>query len=164
VTRIGPSRLRILALIIMDGHAKGMPPTIRELARTMGFAAHFNVQQHLVGLRAEGLVDWSIGPDGEILNRTLHPTCTFTPVSELPEDSNGFDCGNARQGEEAAHGNDDPDGHEGQALDRPLQPPPLPTGVPQAVRPAVPWHREDVNMSQTDWNREAYEAREDTDA
>ena len=76
MTGIGPTRLKILALV-MDGFAHGKPPTYREMAAATGTALN-NIFQHVSCLELDGLVRAHRGA------RTVTPNCYFVPEEDLP--------------------------------------------------------------------------------
>ncbi len=65
---VGRTRSLIIAAVL-DGAARGLPPSLRDLARLTGTTVN-NIEGHLKALRRAGLVGWQRG-----LKRTLVPTC-----------------------------------------------------------------------------------------
>lgn len=81
MTRLGPSKLAILAAI-MD--RPGHPPTVLELAAVIGSRNPEAAAGHLRRLRELGLVTWEQGINGgRSLSRTIRSTCKFIPADEL---------------------------------------------------------------------------------
>ena len=75
--RIGPTRLRVLALVVA-ARDRGRTPTVKGMARQLGLRVHNGVAVHLRALRRLGLVEWDAGKGG-----TLRPTCRFVPADAL---------------------------------------------------------------------------------
>lgn len=71
--RIGPTALKILALLLATRHRQ-QRPCILELVRRIGVSRHA-IQQHLGNLRNAGLVTWE-----HRQARTLRPTVEFIPL------------------------------------------------------------------------------------
>lgn len=70
MTRIGPTRTKVLFLLL-DGQARGLPPTEREMARIVG-CNQTNIRHHVAALRKAGLVR-----EREPGGRTTLPACRF---------------------------------------------------------------------------------------
>jgi SOS-response transcriptional repressor LexA len=66
-------------LIVLAKVVQGGAPSVREIADDMKLSSTNAVHLHLLRLRRLGLIDWE---DGKA--RTLRPTFTFTPASQLP--------------------------------------------------------------------------------
>lgn len=75
MTRLGPTRLKILCMVV-DGVKLRFPPSLSELA-VRGGVSKPCVHQHLEALKHAGLVDWEPS-----LARTLRPTCTMEAAEE----------------------------------------------------------------------------------
>jgi hypothetical protein len=70
------TRLELLVLILQR-RPNDPPLTVRKLMRMLGHSNFNAVVTHLRALRQLGLVDW----EG---NATIHATCRFISVEELP--------------------------------------------------------------------------------
>lgn len=69
-----PSNLKLLEFVMLCDHS----PSLREIAKYMGWVSSQGVQSALVKLREAGLVTWVIGK-----KKTLRATCRFIPASRL---------------------------------------------------------------------------------
>ncbi len=78
--RVGPTRLRILALIVAATE-RGAPLTVRELAKLTGVYVNA-VNGHVKALKRDGMVTSDPGQC-----RTLRATCEFLTLDELEEAS-----------------------------------------------------------------------------
>jgi hypothetical protein len=79
MNRIGPTRLRILGILIERRRMGLNPPTLRELSRHFGFSGFpSGIKKHLDALHREGLIFCK-----GFANRAYEVRCRFIPENEL---------------------------------------------------------------------------------
>lgn len=74
MTQLGPTKLKILALILQAQHER-RPITLRELMRETGCTSPNGTHTHLWDLRDDGLVTWEEHKSG-----TIRALCTMEAV------------------------------------------------------------------------------------